>query len=256
MKEKIFNNFSLKILSVLCAIVLWAVIVNIYDPTTSVTISNVNVELINAQSLTDKDYTYEVVDGSKISVYLSGPKSVITDIKSSDIVATADLSKISAFADYVDIDVKVVKDGKEVTGIEVTPRTTAVKLDIENRLTKEYTIETDTEGMPADGYVLTSVSVTPTTVKVTGPSSIVENIDKVKAVCDISGAYSNVNSTAKLTAYAADGSQINEEGFSFSKSDVDYTALISAHKIVNVRCAGTTGTVKDGYMIMGIELST
>jgi len=55
MKEKIFNNFSLKILSVLCAIVLWAVIVNIYDPTTSVTISNVNVELINAQSLTDKD---------------------------------------------------------------------------------------------------------------------------------------------------------------------------------------------------------
>ena len=59
MKEKIFNNFSLKILSVLCAIVLWAVIVNIYDPTTSVTISNVNVELINAQSLTDKDYTYE-----------------------------------------------------------------------------------------------------------------------------------------------------------------------------------------------------
>ena len=132
MKEKIFNNFSLKILSVLCAIVLWAVIVNIYDPTTSVTISNVNVELINAQSLTDKDYTYEVVDGSKISVYLSGPKSVITDIKSSDIVATADLSKISAFADYVDIDVKVVKDGKEVTGIEVTPRTTAVKLDIEN----------------------------------------------------------------------------------------------------------------------------
>ena len=256
MKEKIFNNFSLKILSVLCAIVLWAVIVNIYDPTTSVTISNVNVELINAQSLTDKDYTYEVVDGSKISVYLSGPKSVITDIKSSDIVATADLSKISAFADYVDIDVKVVKDGKEVTGIEVTPRTTAVKLDIENRLTKEYTIETDTEGMPADGYVLTSVSVTPTTVKVTGPSSIVENIDKVKAVWDISGAYSNVNSTAKLTAYAADGSQINEEGFSFSKSDVDYTALISAHKIVNVRCAGTTGTVKDGYMIMGIELST
>ena len=51
------------------------------------------------------------------------------------------------------------------------------------------------------------------TVKVTGPSSIVENIDKVKAVCDISGAYSNVNSTAKLTAYAADGSQINEERF-------------------------------------------
>lgn len=52
MKEKLFNNLSLKILSVLCAIVLWAIIVNIYDPTTGVTISNVNVELINTGSLT------------------------------------------------------------------------------------------------------------------------------------------------------------------------------------------------------------
>ena len=52
MKEKIFNNFTLKVLSVLCAIVLWAVIVNIYDPTTGFTISNVTVQLINTESLT------------------------------------------------------------------------------------------------------------------------------------------------------------------------------------------------------------
>ena len=74
------------------------------------------------------------MDGSKISVYLSGPKSVITDIKSSDIVATADLSKISAFADYVDIDVKVVKDGKEVTGIEVTPRSLILRTGLQRNI--------------------------------------------------------------------------------------------------------------------------
>ena len=55
-------------------------------------------------------------------------KSIITDIKSSDIIATADLSKISAFASYVDIQVKVVKDGREIDNIEVTPRTTAVEV--------------------------------------------------------------------------------------------------------------------------------
>ena len=64
MKEKIFKNFSLKILSAVGALILWTIIVNIYDPTTSVTISNVAVELQNTESLTDNDYTYEVVDGS------------------------------------------------------------------------------------------------------------------------------------------------------------------------------------------------
>ena len=179
MKEKIFNNFSLKILSILCAIVLWAVIVNIYDPTTSVTISNVNVELINTESLTDKDYTYEVIDGSKISVYLSGPKSIITDIKSSDIVATADLSQITAFADYVDIDVKVIKDGREITNIEVTPRTTAVRLSIENRLTKEFTVTPELTGSVAEGHVLSNLNVSPNIIKITGASSLVESINSV-----------------------------------------------------------------------------
>ena len=35
MKEKMFKNLSLKILSAIFAVVLWTVIVNVYDPTTS-----------------------------------------------------------------------------------------------------------------------------------------------------------------------------------------------------------------------------
>ena len=58
MKEKIFKNLSLKILSAVFAVVLWTIIVNIYDPTTSYTFSNVSVQLINTESLTDKNYSY------------------------------------------------------------------------------------------------------------------------------------------------------------------------------------------------------
>ena len=47
MKEKIFKNFSLKLLSAVFAVVLWTVIVNIYDPNTSYTFSNITVQLIN-----------------------------------------------------------------------------------------------------------------------------------------------------------------------------------------------------------------
>ena len=70
MKEKMFKNLSLKILSAIFAVVLWTVIVNVYDPTTSYTFSNVSVQLINTESLTDKNYSYEIVEGGKISVYV------------------------------------------------------------------------------------------------------------------------------------------------------------------------------------------
>ena len=253
MKEKIFKNFSLKILSVVCAVVLWTIIVNIYDPTTSVTVSNVNVQLINTESLTNKGYTYEVVDGSKISVYLSGPKSVITDIKSSDIVATADLSQITAFADYVDIDVKVVKDGRTLSNIEVAPRTTVVRLDIENRVTKEFKVYPDTTGTAANGYIVLSKSVSPDNIRITGPTSSIDKIAMVKAVYDISGASSNIRTTAPIVLYDADGNVIQDDKLQPLVTEIDFYATVGSVKMVPVTCIGAVGTVASGYSVTGIE---
>jgi YbbR domain-containing protein len=255
MKEKIFENFSLKLISVIGALILWAVIVNIYDPTTSVTISNVAVTLQNEESLTGNDYSYEVVDGDRISVYISGPKSVITELKSSDIVATADLSKITAFADYVDIDVKVVKDGVELKNVEVIPRTTAVKLQIENRLTKEFTIKYYTEGSLAGGYTLGGVSVFPDTVKVTGSSSAVNNVENAVVMLDIAGRTGNFTENVAISLVDSDGNTVEDETLVMSRGDADCAVTVNQVKTVKVTAAGYVGTVSDGYVVKGIELS-
>lgn len=256
MKEKIFNNVALKVLSALCAVILWAVIVNIYDPTASVTISNVTVQLINAESLTDKNYTYEVVDGEKISVYLSGPKSVITDIKSSDIVATADLSKISAFADYVDIDVKVVKEGRVLQNVDVSPRTSAVKLNIENRLTEEFKVTPEIIGSVAEGYKIISQSVTPGTIKITGATSSIEHIDDVRAVFDISGATRDVSGNAAIVIYDMDGNEYTDGKFELSATEVTVNVTVDKVKEVPVKIEGTTGKVASGYILDKYESKT
>ena len=254
MKEKIFRNFSLKILSALCAIVLWTIIVNIYDPTMGVTISTVPVQLINTESLTDKGYTYEITDGSKISVYVSGPKSVITDIKAADIVATADLSRITAFADYADIDVKVVKDGKTLTNVEVTPKTTAVKLDIENRVTQQFDVGMEVNGTEAEGYVVTKQSVSPSTIKITGSSTTIAKIAQVKAICDISNAQDNIQSVVPIVLYDADGNVIDDPQLELSKSEVEYTASVKKSKTVPLKYS-VSGEPADGYTVHKVQSS-
>ena len=198
MKEKIFKNFSLKLLSAVFAVVLWTVIVNIYDPNTSYTFSNITVQLINTQSLTDKDYSYEVVDGGKISVTVSGPKSVVTDLKTSDISATADLSKVTAFTDYVDIQVQVIKDGQVLNNLEAVPRTSALKLSIENRDTKTLSLDVNTTGSTASGYTVASTSSSPTYIKVTGPTSLLESVATLSVNVDVSGAKEDISTSADV----------------------------------------------------------
>ena len=254
MKEKIFNNLSLKIVSAVFAVILWTVIVNIYDPNTSYTFSNITVQLTNTQSLTDKDYTFEVVDGGKISVTVSGPKSVVTDLKTSDIVATADLSKVTAFTDYVDIQVQVVKDGQTLNNVEAVPRTSALKLSIENRDTKTYAVNVNTTGTPASGYAVSSTSTSPTYVKVTGPTSVVESVVSVGVNVDVSGAQGTINTQADINMYNADGEIVTDEELELSSKSADITVDMSRTKTVSIS-AGTSGTPASGYTVTDTVLS-
>ena len=254
MKEKIFKNFTLKILSLIVAVILWTVIVNIYDPSTSYTFSNVTVTLLNTESLTDKNYSYEVVEGSKISVSVSGPKSIITDITASDIVATADLSNVTAYSDYVDIQVSVVKDGQVVEGVEATPKTTAIKLSIENRTTKTLELESTTTGSVASGYALSTITLSPTSVNITGASSVVDSVEHAIVSVDISDATSEFTGTADVVLYDENYNVITDDTIELSESSISYTASIGKTKIVPIVCE-TTGTPASGYTLASVSLS-
>ena len=261
MKEKMFKNLSLKILSAIFAVVLWTVIVNVYDPTTSYTFSNVSVQLINTESLTDKNYSYEIVEGGKISVYVSGPKSIVTNIKASDIVATADLSKISAFADYVDIHVSVVKDGQVLNNVEATPKTSAVRLSIENRDTKTVNVVSEITGSAADGYAVVRRVLNPTSVKVTGPSSVIDNIDHAGisfdvtgATADVTGATGDVHGDADIHLYDSDNNEINDSSVELTQTSVGYTAQVVRTKTVSIEVK-TSGKPADGYRVSGVTLN-
>lgn len=254
MKEKIFNNLSLKIVSAVFAVILWTVIVNIYDPNTSYTFSNITVQLVNTQSLTEKNYTFEVVDGGKISVTVSGPKSVVTDLKTSDIAATADLSKVTAFTDYVDIQVQVVKDGQVLNNVEAVPRTSALKLSIENRDTNTYAVNVNTTGTPANGYAVASTTTSPTYIKVTGPTSLVEGVASVGVDVDVSGAKGTVNTQSDINMYDSDGNIIANEELEMSSETADVIVEMARTKTVPV-VVKTSGTPLQDCVVTGTSLS-
>lgn len=85
MKKNIFKNMWLKIISVVVAVLIWITLANIYDGEVSVTLNNVSVQLTNINSVTDKGYSYEILNGGKISVNITGPKSKVSNIKANDI---------------------------------------------------------------------------------------------------------------------------------------------------------------------------
>ena len=69
MKKKLTNNLLLKIVSVIAAVLLWGVVINIDNPTDTYTISGIPIKVINEkQAITDNNLTYELSGEKTVSV--------------------------------------------------------------------------------------------------------------------------------------------------------------------------------------------
>ena len=82
MKKGLMNNWGLKILSFLLAVMLWLIVVNIDDPVTTQTFNNIPVAVTNAEVLAATNQTYQIEDGTQnVSVTVRAKRSVLNKIK-------------------------------------------------------------------------------------------------------------------------------------------------------------------------------
>ena len=79
--RSITNNFGLKILATIFAIVLWLVVVNVDDPKITKSFTT-TISIENANALRDMGKYYEIVDDrNTVTFSVSAKRSLIEDLK-------------------------------------------------------------------------------------------------------------------------------------------------------------------------------
>ncbi len=71
----------------------------------------------------------------------------------------------------------------------------------------------------------------------------------------MNGLYADYNSTANIVLLDADGNEIENDALVLSRTEVEYKVKVSLKKTVKVKCLGTIGEVRQGYVFKGLELS-
>ena len=127
MKNLLTNNIGLKILSVISAILLWIIVVNIDNPVISRVYSGIPVEIINSSAITSEGKTFEVADDSDvITVVISAERSIIEDLTKDNIKAVADMKNIT-FMNTVPIELKTTRYYDKLESIQAkTPNLSVV----------------------------------------------------------------------------------------------------------------------------------
>ncbi|MBO5031636.1 MAG: hypothetical protein J6D08_07090 [Lachnospiraceae bacterium] len=225
----ISNNFGLKFLAVVVSCGLWFVVNNITDPMETKPFNNISVEIINDDMITSEGKVYEVLDGTNVvNVTVVGKRSVLDYITKDDIKAVADMSELT-FMNTVGIEVSSTRNNSE---LEFRTNIDNVKLSIEDMKRVQMIISTSTSGEPADGYVVGNVSTSQNIVRLSGPESLINQIDHVDAVANIDGYSSDINTSVELKLYDADNNEIRSSSIKMNISTVNVAVSIFATKEV------------------------
>lgn len=247
-KDLILHNFALKILAVVLAVVIWVAIVNIDNPSRTTMISGIQVVFLNEDALGQKGYTYSVQSGSVISISVKAPQSIAESLEASDFYAYADFSELSPTSDKAKIYVRCEKS-EVVNQIDIVSlRTEYVSLSIDNKLSKEITIESSYTGEPADGYVVGECYVAPDTVTVTGAESIVNRIKTAKVVYDVSNLKQSISEDAKIVFYDENGAEVKSDLLTLNRNTGRINIEIIPTKWIEVNYA-VNGEPADGYVV-------
>jgi len=245
--ELLKKDITVKIISIIFAIILWYNVVDKNSNPIYPTSISVPLELLNKSSLNNKKIELKDTDiPSTVRLTVRGRKDKLEAMRQFDFKATIDLSEIKSVNDK-ELKIKVIPNNPEITIESIEPET--VTLSLEKIIQKYFKVGIKTSGTLKKGYQLISTKVVPDTVSVDGSESIIKSIASVKAEVDISNLDKRMSIEKECKFY-------NDKGEDISSSvtgNVAVTIQIEVAKEVKV-IPSIKGTPAKNYVYSDLQV--
>lgn len=251
-KNLLLNNIGLKFLSVVFALVLWLVVVNIDDPDKTQTFTT-NVVIENEEAIAAMGKSYEIINDSNVlSFRVTAKRSIIERMTASDFRATADMKNI-----------EIKKDGTAVVPVDITSSRYSSQIDIDRKnknlevaiedlQSNQFKVIADTIGTPAEGSAVGELTVSPDVITISGPASVVSKISRVVATIDVKEKFADIEDNVVPVLYDEDGNTLDTSKLTFSQETVFVTAQILSVKEIPINCE-TGGQLAEDYQQVSVE---
>jgi YbbR domain-containing protein len=167
LRKIVFNNFGLKLISLLLAVGLWLAIAN--DPVARVAV-DVPVEMHNFPDALEISS-----DIPQVQVQFSGPARIIHHLQPSDVHVSIDLAQAQPGERSFDLTANDVHYPNGLQVVQLSP--SGLHLNFDSRATRRVEIKPPRViGIPS-GYEIDHIVVTPPNLNILGPKKRVDETD-------------------------------------------------------------------------------
>lgn len=237
------NSTMIKILSVIAAMILWLYVMDEQNPSVS-RIYNVRLSVANLPS----DMVV-LSDPTDVRVKLRGSRIVLSDVTSEEVEAFVNLQGVEKGSHSRTIEIKLPRDTQLV---EVLPN--KVVVDVDDLARRSVPIELEMTGEFPKDQVLDSAVLSPNHAIIYGPNSLLEKVDKVKAIFNVDeNTKGEVKARVQLVAKDVNSNVVNK--ISLDPVSVFLTAIFKdkiTTKTIPVKVF-LQGKVAYGYKITSVK---
>ena len=266
LKHLLLHNGWLKAIAVIISVVLWAGLISQDESLTrDKTFSNVSVSVTGTDTLRNNGYIV-VSDLNEmlndVSVVAAVPQKQYENADPSAYYVRVDLSKINGTGEQ---ELKLQSTNSTTYGRVVSTNPTSVNVEVEDYIVRQrIPVSVSVEGDVPQGWYMSTPTVDPTVVAVSGPRSLVQTISRAKAVIntkDIEWTEGTVVLSSAIKLYNRNGEEVNSPllGTTTSSLTIDSvlieTTLYPTLSFDTSELVQVTGNVAKGYEIKEVKVS-
>lgn len=244
--QKVQRNFSLKFISGIVAVVIWATITLMNDPITSVSFT-VPITPVNETVLTERGQIYEMKqDAVKVKVKVR--TSLLGEIDSKKIIVEADLSKLShTYA----VPLSATITGLNSTEYDLTLSESSINIILDDVVEVKVPVKVESSGSVASGYWLTGATPTQSEMTIKCGASLAKTLDSVIASVELNESSESFTTDAGFVLKDKNGHVVSSQNYA-SQDTCEVNVEIKPVKVVPVK-VNVNSALQSIYNIDAVE---
>lgn len=220
-------KLSQVLVSLFLAVVVWAYAISVLNPLRPHDYGPISISYIGTEHFEENQLVMIAGQNATMRVRVEGSYSLLQAVDTDDILVTADLSGCKEPGDYQitgsKLKVNVLAENLKVTSY--SPKNLSVTLD--RVATREYPVNAQISGSPMAGYRYREPELEMENIMITGPETILNQIDSVLVSVEANALSESMVYTAPVVFVDAEQNVIQSEFLSPEVDEIDVTIRIT-----------------------------
>ncbi len=230
------------VISVLIAFGMWLYVVSELNPDSSVSIKNVPITITGQDVLDSRGLMITQQSIQDLDLYVTGKRNSLIKLTSENVTVTVDVSSLANEGEH-ELRCNIALPSTITTGtVAVADRGNhRIRLTVEKRTSKTVEVRGEFLGSVAEGYQADAFILSPSSLSISGPANLVNQIDYAEVTLNAGELDSTYSGILPFEFVTYDGSRL--------KSDVveaGSASIYTVYPIVKVREVPLTVRIVSG----------